>query len=226
VSDISYKPFAFARTAAQHRIGCAWGKPAMDKFSLFFAFYSLILGLSITEILSGFGQFVRSHSLHKLGAQTALLALFIFLAITATWIDAFTALRAVELDVESLWAPILTSTAFYLAAVVVFPARSADFERLDDYYLEHKRLIIALLFSAEMLVTFTFLPFMVEGYVKGQPSFFFFYLPFHVVLKGSYVGAFFARTKRANVFWLSLLISLLLFNYWNNGAIPRILDRS
>ena len=198
----------------------------MDKFSLFFAFYSLILGLSITEILGGFGQFVRSHSLHKLGAQTALLALFTFLAITATWIDAFTALRAVDLDVESLWAPILTSTSYYGAATVVFPSRSADFERLDDYYLEHKRLVIALLFAAEMLVTFTFLPQMVEGYRQRQPSFFFFYLPFHVVLKGSYVGAFLARSKRSNIGWLSLLSFLLLFNYWNNGAIPKLIDQS
>src|SRR5438270_13563851 len=122
------------RQSPHHHIRCARGNAAMDKFSLFFAFYSLILGLSITEILGGFGQFVRSHSLHKLGAQTALLALFTFLAITATWIDAFTALRAVDLNVESLWAPILTSTSYYLAATVVFPSRSADLERLDDYY--------------------------------------------------------------------------------------------
>ena len=198
----------------------------MDKFSLFFAFYSLILGLSITEILGGFGQFVRSHSLHKLGAQTALLALFTFFAITATWIDAFTALRAVDLSVESLWPPILTSTSYYLAATVVFPSRSAAFERLVDYYSEHKRLVIALLFAAEMLVTFTFLPLMVEGYRQRQPSFFFFYLPFHVVLKGSYVGAFLAKSKRSNLGWLSLLSLLLLFNDWNNGAIPQAIDYS
>jgi hypothetical protein len=197
----------------------------MDKFSLFFAFYSLILGLSITEILGGFGQFVRSHSLHKLGAQTALLALFTFLCITATWIDAFTALRAIDLNVESLWAPVLTSTAYYLAAVIVFPSRAADFERLDEYYLEHKRLVIALLFAAEMLVTFTFLSLMVRGYRERQASFFLFYLPFNVLLKGSYVGAFLVRSKRANIAWLSVLIFLLLFNYWNNGAIPHLLDQ-
>ena len=197
----------------------------MDKFSLFFAFYSLILGLAITELLSGFGQFVRSHSLHKLGAQTALLALYTFIAITATWIDAFKALRTVNLDVESLWAPILTSTAFYVAAVVVFPSRAADFERLDEYFAEHKRLVIALLIAAELLVTYTFLPFMEQGYRDRQASFFLFYLPFHLVQKGSYVGAFLARSKRSNVGWLSILIAILLFNYWNDGAIPQMLDQ-
>lgn len=198
----------------------------MDKFSLFFAFYSLILGLSITEALGGFGQFVRSHALHKLGAQTTLLALYIFIAIAATWIDAFTALRAVDLDVQSLWAPILTSTAFYLAAVVVFPSRSADFEHLDEYYTQHKRLVVGLLLAAELLVDYTFLPFIEQGYRDHQPSFFLYFLPFHLVQKVAYLGAFLARSKRWNIFWLAVLIFLLLFNYWVNGAIPQLIDRT
>jgi hypothetical protein len=198
----------------------------MDKFGLFFAFYSLILGLAVTELLGSFGQFVRSHALKKLGVQTALLALYTFVAITATWIDAFTALRSVDLDVESLWAPILTSTAFYLAAVVVFPSRSADFDRLDDYYAEHKRLVVGLLLAAELLVNFTFLPLIEQGYRQRQPSLFLFFMPFHVVQKIAYAGAFLATTKRWNVIWLLLLIFLLLFNYWDNGAIFRAIDQS
>jgi hypothetical protein len=198
----------------------------MDKFSLFFAFYSLILGLSITAVLGGFGEFVRSHALHKLGAQTTLLALYIFIAIAATWIDAFTALRAVELDVESLWAPILTSTAFYLAALIVFPSRLADFEHLDEYYARHKRLVIGLLLAAELLVNYTFWPLIEQGFRNHQPSLFLYFIPFHVVQKIAYAGAFLARSKRWNIAWLALLISLLLFNYWVNGAIPELIDRA
>jgi hypothetical protein len=197
----------------------------MDRFSLFFAFYSLILGLAVTELLSGFGQFVRSHALHKLGAQTALLALFTFVAITATWIDAFSALRSVRLDVESLWAPIMTSTAYYLAAIIVFPSRAAEFDRLDAYFAEHKRLVLALLLAAELLVTYTFLPLMVEGVRARQASSFLFYLPFNFVLKASYVGAILAKSKRWNIAWLAVLIGLLLFNYWANGAIPAAIDQ-
>jgi hypothetical protein len=198
----------------------------LDKFSLFFAFYSLILGLAVTEVLRGFGQFLRAHSLHKLGAQTVLLGVYTFIAITATWIDAFIALRSVDLNVESLGAPILTSTAYYLAAVIVFPSRSVDLEHLDDYYLQHKKLVIALLLAAELLVNLTFLPLMIQGYREGQPSFFYFYLPFHVVQKVAYVGAFMAKSKRSNIAWLALLNLLLLFNYWDNGAIPQFIDRA
>jgi hypothetical protein len=198
----------------------------LDKFSLFFAFYSLILGLAVTEVLRGFGQFLRAHSLHKLGAQTVLLAIYTFIAISATWVDAFIALRSVDLNVESLGAPILTSTAYYLAAVVVFPSRSVDLEHLDEYYLQHKKLVIGLLFAAELLVNSTFLPLMVHGYRVGQPSFFYFYLPFHVVQKVAYAGAYLAKSKRANIAWLGLLIFILLFNYWDNRAIPQFIDRT
>jgi hypothetical protein len=169
---------------------------------------------------------LRAHSLHKLGAQTVLLGVYTFIAITATWIDAFNALRSVDLNVESLGAPILTSTAYYLAAVIVFPSRSVDLEHLDDYYLQHKKLVIGLLLAAELLVNFTFLPLMIQGYREGQPSFFYFYLPFHVVQKVAYAGAYLAKSKRSNIAWLALLNLLLLFNYWDNGAIPQFIDRA
>jgi hypothetical protein len=44
-------------------------------------------------------------------------------------------------------------------------------------------------------------------------------LPFNLLIKGSYIGVFFARTRRANLVWLSILIVLLGAQYWENGAI-------
>jgi len=198
----------------------------MDKFGLFFAFYSLILGLAITEVLGGFAQFVRSHTLQKLGAQTALLALYVFVAIAATWIDAFTALRSIDLNVESLWAPILTSTSFYLAAVLVFPSRQADLDNLDAYFSRHKRLVVGLLLAAELLVNFTFLPLIEQGYREHRPSLFLYFLPFHIVQKTAYAGAFIARSKRWNIIWLLLLSVLLVLGEWDNSALFQMLDRA
>jgi hypothetical protein len=77
-----------------------------------------------------------------------------------------------------------------------------------------------------LLVDFTFLPLMIQGYREGQPSIFYFYLPFHVVQKVAYAGAYLAKSKRSNIAWLTLLNLLLLFNYWDNGAIPQFIDRA
>ena len=197
----------------------------MDRFSFFFAFYSLILGLAITEVLGGFGRFVRSHSTHKLGAQTALLALFTFLSITATWIDAFSTLQSIKLDVQSLWAPILTSTFYYLAASVVFPSNPADFDHLDGYFRERKRFVVGLLFACELLATYNYLPIIVKGFHQTRAASVLFYMPLDIVLKGSYIGLLLARSKRANIVWLSILISLLVFVYWDNGAIGEAIQQ-
>jgi predicted CDP-diglyceride synthetase/phosphatidate cytidylyltransferase len=170
----------------------------MDRFSLFFAFYGLILGLALTEILSGFAHLVRTRSLHRMEAQTALLALFGFLAITTIWIDAFSALREVQLTFRSLWPPILTATF---------------------YYAERKRFVITMFFACELLATYMVLPFIEVGYREAPAATWLYYLPFNLLIKGSYIGVFFARSRIANLVWLSILILLLGAQYWENGAI-------
>ena len=94
----------------------------VDRFSFFFAFYGLILGLAVTELLGGFAAMVRARALRRLEPETALLALLTFIAICATWIDAWDSLQAITLDFAGLWAPILLATLYYLAAAVIFPA--------------------------------------------------------------------------------------------------------
>ena len=191
----------------------------MDRFSLFFAFYGLILGLALTEILSGFGHLVRTRSLHRMEAQTALLALFGFLAITTIWIDAFSALRQVELTFQSLWPAILTATFYYLGATVIFPSDPADFDRLATYYAQRKRFVITMFFGCELLATYMVLPLIEAGYREAPAATWLYYLPFNLLIKGSYIGVFFARTRAANLVWLSILIVLLSAQYWENGAI-------
>ena len=101
----------------------------MDRFSFFFAFYGLILGLAVAELLGGFAGIVRAHALKKLEAQTALVALLTFVLICATWVDTFTMDRAITLNFGDLWAPILVATFYYLAASVIFPRDPHDHDR-------------------------------------------------------------------------------------------------
>lgn len=197
----------------------------MDRFSLFFAFYGLILGLAMTEILSGFGHLVRTRSLNRMEAQTALLALFSFLSITVTWIDAFATLGSVRLDIQSLWPPILTATFYYLGATVVFPSDSADFDRLADYFDERKRFVVSMLFACELLATYMYLPIIEAGFREAPAALWLFFVPFNLALKGSYIGLFLARSRPANLAWLVILIALLLAQYWENGAIGELVQQ-
>jgi hypothetical protein len=191
----------------------------MEQFNFFFAFYGLILGLAATEVLKGFGAFARTRSLRKMDLPTALLAVFIFLAICATWIDAWQSLQRVSLDLSSLWAPILLATAYYLAATVVFPRDQEDIDNLSRYYNERKTFVVCLLLAAEFLVNYTYLPRSEAMLVTSPEMFWQWYIPYNVAIKAAFIALLFVRTRRANIIALSALILLFLIPYWQLGSI-------
>ena len=187
---------------------------ALDKFSFFFAFYGLILGLAVAELLSGFGNVVRAGLLKKIGAQTALLALFILLVICATWIDAWKSLRTVGLDFYGLWAPITIAILYYLSATIVFPRNPAEVSSLDDYFDQRKRFIVGLMLAAEFVVNYTFLP-ITEYNWQHDRSYFWWHLVFYnVLIKIVFVALFFARGKRQNIAALLALLAIFISIYW------------
>ena len=189
----------------------------MDKFSFFFAFYGLILGLAVSELLGGFASFVRQCALRQMKAQTALLALFTFVAICATWIDAWGSLQTVTLDFSGLWAPILLATAYYLAASVVFPSDPADYDRLDAYFAERKRFVIAMLLVAELLVSFTFRNVFVDAATHRPAEFWLWLLPYNLAIVATLIALWLVGDRRWNIGLLVLQILLFLVPYWEKG---------
>jgi hypothetical protein len=197
----------------------------VDKFSFFFAFYGLILGLAVTELLGGFARMVRTKALRQLEAQTAMLALLTFIVICATWIDAWNTLTTITLDFEALWAPVLLATFYFLAAAVVFPSNSADFDQLAAYYSDRKRFVVAMLLAAELLVTFTFRGIIVDMIRTTPAIFWLWFLPYNLAIKGSYIALLFIRERRANIVLLAALILLFMIPYWENNAIAAAIAR-
>jgi len=195
----------------------------MDSFSYFITFYSLILGLALTELLGGFAHMVRAKALKKLEPQTALLALFILVDICSTWVDTWLSLKHVTVDMASLWAPLLLTICLYLAAATVFPHDEADHERLADYYRERKRFIIILLLAVEMLIHVTYLPIFEERIAHEPQTFWLWTVPFNLAIEASMVALLFVRSKRANIVLLVVLLLLLLVPYWDQGSIQNAL---
>jgi hypothetical protein len=187
---------------------------AVDRFSFFFSFYGLILGLAVTELLTGFGNVVRAGALKKLGAQTALLAIFTLLVICATWIDAWTSLQAVTLDLEGLWAPILIAILYYLAATILFPRNPADWTSLDEYYAQRKRFVVGLMLAAEFTVNWTFRSVFIADWQHDRSHFWLHSVLFNSLIKLAFVALFFARGRRANIAVLVVLNALFVSLYW------------
>ena len=198
----------------------------MDSFTYFIAFYSLVLGLALTELLGGFAHMVRAKALKKLEPQTALLALFILVDICSTWVDSWLSLKHVTVDFAGLWAPVLIAICLYLAAAVVFPHDEADHERLAAYYRERKAFVIGMLLAVEMLIHVTYLP-IFEERIAHQPQLFWLWtVPYNLAIEAVMVALIFLRSRRANVVLLVSLLLLIMVPYWDQGSIQNaIADR-
>jgi hypothetical protein len=198
----------------------------MDRFSFFFAFYGLVLGLAVAELLGGVGRLARARTLRAIGVQTALLALLAFMALCITWIDAFARFQNVTLDLSGLWAPILIATCYYLAAVVIFPTDEGELGDLDSYYQTRKTFVVAMLFAAETFNNVTFFSVYAETLAKRPAMFWYFLLPYNLAINLAFVALLLVKTRRANIGLLALLILLYSSVYWSGGAFAQIINNT
>jgi hypothetical protein len=196
----------------------------LDKFSFFFAFYGLILGLAVTELLAGVARLVRAR-IRSIELQTALLALLTFLIIVATWIEAWETMRNVQLNLGNLWAPVLLATCYYLAASVVFPSDPADFDDLGAYYSSRKSFVVATLFVAELVVTVTYADIMAFLLANRPAEFWLWMLPFKFVILGAFAAIYLARSRRANLAALAVALLMFTLPYWQFGIVRETIAR-
>ena len=197
----------------------------MDQFSFIFAFYGLILGLAVTEVLGGFAAFARERRIRDLELQTALLALLVFVDICATWLDAWRTLKTASLKFSDLVAPILIATCFYLAAALTFPRKPAELDRLADYYASRKWFVATMLLAAELLIGLTFLGNYQDNLTHSPARFWLWQLPYKIALCALWVALIAVRSRRANLIVLCTLIFLFAVPYWSNGALPDWMHR-
>jgi hypothetical protein len=198
----------------------------VDQFSFFFAFYGLILGLAVAELLSGFAGMVRAHALKKLEAQTALAALLTFVLIVATWVDTFSMDRAITLSFSDLWPPILLGTFYYLAAAVVFPRDAGQFAHLRAYFAARRRFIIGMLFAAELVDFYANRVWLIDRYYHNVAGFWFWTVPYNVAIKGCFLALLLVRGRRATIVLLAVQILLFMIPYWQAGGVERLWLRS
>lgn len=193
----------------------------MDRFAFFFAFYGLILGLGVAELLSGFAGIVRAHALKKLEAQTALVALLTFVLIVATWVDTWTMDRSITLDFADLLSPILLATFYYLAAAVIFPRDPGQFPHLRAYFAARRKFVIGMLFAAELVDVLANRNYFVDSYLHRPGVFWGYLVPYNIVIKGVFLALFLVRGRRATIALLFTQLVVFIVPYWVSGSLDR-----
>jgi hypothetical protein len=159
----------------------------------------LILGLAVTEVLSGLVRTLRAHDLRSIGWLTPLLGLVVICDLTSFWGGIWGFRNDMPNLHQAMGAGVVATGLYYVAASLVFPSANVD---LDEHYFRYKRKILA-------LVVVVNLPIMAYQ-IRHWP------LTIYVV-SGAWlflVGiAFVVRTKFANYAALGGLIALYVYMY-------------
>ena len=198
----------------------------MDRFEFFFTFYGLILGLAAAEILSSLGAFVRARPLRSIEIQSALLAFLTFLVICATWIDAWITRDTFELSFASMFAPIGSATAYYLAAVVVLPKEETDYDSMGAYFLKRKNFVVSMLLAAEVFQKIVFLPIFAETLKDAPAVFWLLMFPVNLALFTLWGLLLIARSRRVIIAGIILQIVVFTIPYWSAGWASEAIARA
>jgi hypothetical protein len=124
----------------------------MDDFEFVFALYSLLLGLSMVELLGGLGRAIEaryaaedSKEKFAIGWLTPLLAVFVMLDLLSFWSAAWLVRGNLAVSSSALLAVAAFASVYFLAARLVFPSHPEGFANLDVHYFRVRRIVLGLL---------------------------------------------------------------------------------
>ncbi len=183
----------------------------MSQFEFIFSLYSLLLGLSLVELLSGLGRTLKAR-LHadaedgqqfRIGWLTPLLGLFVMLDLLSFWSAAWAVRDLLTVSGATLMSIMLFASAYYLAAHLVFPDKVPEHGDLDPHYFRVRRTILAVLLALLVVQV---------GFYASVPElstrlFSPLAIGLTIVLVVLMLGVFLAKTKVANTILLSALVA-------------------
>lgn len=124
----------------------------MSEFEFLFVLFSLVMGLSLVELLTGLGRALelrlaqdeRRQGL-KFGWLSPLLAVFVILDLLSFWMFAWAIRDLIKVTSLSTLGVVAFCGAYFLAARLVFPSQPERYRDLDNHYFEIRRTVFAML---------------------------------------------------------------------------------
>lgn len=188
----------------------------MSEFEFVFVLYSLVLGLSLVELLAGLGRTLElklardaSSTPFAIGWLTTLLALFVILDLLSFWVFAWLVRDLVAVNAGMIFGVLVFASAYFLASRLVFPSNPEDFTDLDMHYLRVHRIVFAMLIVM-LVVQYVFLLSRPELALPiARPL----NVVMTAILAALMLAAAFLRGRIASIIVLSLLILRYLVIY-------------
>ena len=174
----------------------------MSTFEFVFSLFGLLLGLSLAEVLHGFGKALKARARVRIGWLTPLLGLIVMLDLTSFWTTAWTAREQITVNYLTLMMLLVFTGLYYLAATLIFPENPDNAPDFDAHYWANKRFVLGaviLLNVPELAFDWWTGSIAVDGWGRWLILITFF---------GSLIAAWTLRNARASAALLVLLVSL------------------
>lgn len=111
----------------------------MSIFEFVFSLYSLLFGLALAQVFTGFGNTLQERNKIRVGWLTPLLGLFVVMDLTSFWATGWDMRDMFRPDFLYLLCGVLLAGIYYLAARLVFPRNFVEWPDFDVYYFRHKQ---------------------------------------------------------------------------------------
>ncbi len=179
----------------------------MSPFEFAFSLFSLLLGLSLAEVLGGFARSVDARRSARLGWLTPMLALVVLMDIVSFWASAWLIRDQINISFPSMLGATAFAGAYYVGAYLVFPQSLIDGESLDTHYLWARRPVFGIIAAANVVQFFVF--FAIKGWpVLNQTSILVQFAIFELLS----VANMFTRGSRVIPVVLAITVALYLVN--------------
>lgn len=125
----------------------------MSQFEYFFGFYSLVLGLSVVELLGGVARTIEDRKWSQTSRLTLALALFLALDLSSYWLQAWWLYRQAPLSMAIITHGLVAAGSYFVAAYLIFP-RSVNFRRgahRDDHFWATRRWVFGAVLLTNVL---------------------------------------------------------------------------
>ena len=172
----------------------------MEAFNFAFSLFSILLGLSLAEVLSGFARALRRRRVIHLGWLIPLLAIFVMLDLTSFWEWIWSGRRLINPGYGILVIGLLVCGLYYLAASIVFPAEFGDRADFDAHYMQHHRQVLGAVLLCNIITT---VPVIVVRGAEAPMRAWVEWIIFYTAL----ITAIATRSKKASVAALAILIA-------------------
>jgi hypothetical protein len=124
----------------------------MSSFEFVFSLFGLVLGLSLTEVLTGFARTVQARGKVRIGWLTPLLGLVLMIDLVSFWTGAWREREALRVALDPMLFATLIAGIYYVASRLVFPEDFEAWPDLDAYFMAHKRMVVGAVLACNLLL--------------------------------------------------------------------------